>query len=119
MYCPFDMYKTMGGSMTEEQYRVYGFRAAREIDALTLGRAERPADHLYKELARANAAIAGILMSAGEARRRGAAGIASANTDGFSESYGAVDCKALRASTLAVLQECLGSDPEGLLYRGL
>lgn len=121
MYAGYTAYLNYGGTMSEEQYLVYGERAAGQIDRLTLGRAARYADVLTEELQSANAAMADLLLNADEARQRGALGVTAANTDGYSESYGAAtdNRKALRTAMMEVLQESLGADPYGLLYRGL
>ena len=39
MYAEYTAYLRYGGTMSEEQYLVYGARAAGQIDRLTLGRA--------------------------------------------------------------------------------
>lgn len=50
MYCSYGEYLLLGGRMTEEQFAVYGPRAAARIDAMTMGRAERHAEALAKEM---------------------------------------------------------------------
>lgn len=121
MYAEYTAYLRYGGTMSEEQYLVYGARAASQIDRLTLGRAARYAAVLSAELQYANAAMADLLRNADEARQRGTLGVTAANTDGYSESYGtaADGRKALQSAMLEVMQDCLGADPYGLLYRGL
>ena len=40
LYCDYDTYSAMGGTMSAEQYGLWGPRASRKIDELTLGRAD-------------------------------------------------------------------------------
>lgn len=42
LYCDYDTYSAMGGTMSAEQYGLWGPRASRKIDELTLGRARGP-----------------------------------------------------------------------------
>ena len=120
MYCLFDYYRATGGSMTDEQFAVYGPRAARRIDDLTQGRAARFADAMADELAQANAAMADLLLAASE-RCGAAAGLTGFSNDGYSEQY--ADAKtarrALNAALTDALREALGSDPCGLLWQGV
>ena len=37
LYCDYDTYSAMGGTMSAEQYGLWGPRASRKIDELTLG----------------------------------------------------------------------------------
>ena len=50
LYCDYDTYSAMGGTMSAEQYGLWGPRASRKIDELTLGRAEGHAADLKTEL---------------------------------------------------------------------
>lgn len=119
MYCTFDRYKALGGGMSEEQYGVYGPRAARRIDDLTQGRAARFADTLAAELAQANADMADLLAASGHCGA--AAGLTGFSNDGYSEQY--ADAKtarrALNAALADALREALGADPCGLLWQGV
>lgn len=125
LYCDYTRYLTAGGAMTNEQYAVYGARAGRMIDRLTLGRAARALeahpDELAVPLADAAAQIADVLVQNAEAVRTVAAGLTSANTDGYSESYASGASAALYASVICrqILADALGSDPYGLLYAGV
>lgn len=125
LYCDYTRYLTAGGTMTKEQYTVYGARAGRMIDRLTLGRAARALqahpDELAGPLADAAAQIADVLVQNAEAVRTVAAGLTSANTDGYSESYASGASAALYASVICrqILADALGSDPYGLLYAGV
>ena len=121
MYCTFDRYKALGGGMSEEQYGVYGPRAARRIDALTQGRAARFADAMADELAQANAAMADLLLAAGEGRRACAVGLSGFSNDGYSEQYtdAGTARRALNAALYDALREALGADHCGLLWQGV
>ena len=125
LYCDYTRYLTAGGTMTNEQYAVYGARAGRMIDRLTLGRAARALeahpDELAGPLADAAAQIADVLLQNAGAVRAAAAGLASANTDGYAESYASGASAALYASVACrkILADALGADPYGLLYAGV
>lgn len=120
MYCSYDSYKELGGTMRVEQYVAYGPRAARRIDDLTQGRAARFADTLAAELAQANADMADLLLAASE-RCGASAGLTGFSNDGYSEQY--ADAKtarrALNAALTDALREALGADPCGLLWQGV
>lgn len=121
MYCSYGEYLFLGGRMTEEQFAVYGPRAAARIDAMTMGRAAKHSEELKTELSDANAAMADLLLSASGAAQAAASGLASASNDGYSESYrtaGEARC-ALDAALLDALRDALGPDPYNLLWRGL
>lgn len=121
LYCDYDTYSTMGGAMSAEQYGVWGPRASRKIDELTLGRAEGHAADLETELAEACGQMADAMLQQSKARSRSAGGVlTAASNDGYSESYAAVETSG-RASARAlydILSDSLGADPYGLLYRG-
>ena len=53
LYCDYDTYSAMGGTMSAEQYGLWGPRASRKIDELTLGRAEGHAADLKTDTAKA------------------------------------------------------------------
>lgn len=125
LYCSYPDYTVYGGSMPDAQYELYGQRASRYIDKLTLGRAEaaleaHPED-LKIPLADACAQIADLLLQGKKARAAAAEGISSANTDGYSESYtGAAGADlSLSKACRSVLADALGADPYGLLYAGV
>lgn len=120
-----DYHSKYGGLMLEQNYNVFGQRAAAVIDRLTLGRAARALeDHpdLQGALETASFQIADILYNQYQALKRAAKGIAgAATTDGYSEQY--LDIQA--ASTAAgnacfdALRDALGADVYGLLYQGV
>ncbi len=119
MYCDYDEYRALGGQMSAEQYAVWGRRASRKIDALTLGRADARAKDLHDDLADACAQIADLLLRAQQTLLNACGGaIASVTTDGYSESY-AQDASARRTEQACaqLLANALGDDPYGLLQR--
>ena len=91
LYCDYDTYAAMGGAMSAEQYGVWGPRASRKIDELTLGRAEGHAADLKTELEDACSQMADAMLQQSNARSRSAGGLlTAASNDGYSESYAAV-----------------------------
>lgn len=121
MYCDYETYRAMGGHMTQAQFDLYGQRAAGRIDALTLGRAELYVAKLKDELARANAAMADLLLAAETSSQAAACGLTAANTDGYSESYADAHTarRGLDAALRTALRDALGADPYGLLWQGV
>ena len=121
MYCSYGEYLLLGGRMTEEQFAVYGPRAAARIDTMTMGRAARHAEDLKAELSDANAAMADLLLSASGAAQAAASGLASASNDGYSESYRAAAeaRRGLDRAMLDALRNALGADPHNLLWQGV
>lgn len=121
MYCTYETYQAMGGRMTENEFAIYAPRAAGRLDAMTLGRAAAHAADLPQELARANAAMADLLLAADASMQAAACGLTSANTDGYSESYADAHTarRGLDAALRTALQDALGADPYGLLWQGV
>ena len=99
LYCDYDTYTAMGGAMSAEQYGVWGPRASRKIDELTLGRAEGHAADLKTELEDACSQMADAMLQ---------------------QSYAAVGAagRAAAGALYDILSDSLGTDPYGLLYRG-
>ena len=120
LYCSYNQYRDLGGQMTAEEYDVWGPMAAGRIDALTLGRAGTHQDRLEQELALANALMADRMQAADTAAQTGL-GLASANNDGYIESYRAgSDLRRDQTGALTdILRDTLGADPYGLLWRGV
>ena len=121
LYCDYDTYAAMGGAMSAEQYGVWGPRASRKIDELTLGRAEGHAADLKTELEDACSQMADAMLQQSNARSRSAGGLlTAASNDGYSESYAAVGAagRAAAGALYDILSDSLGTDPYGLLYRG-
>lgn len=122
MYCTYEQYQAHGGALTEPQFDLLCPRASREIDRLTLGRAAKYQDKLTDELADACTQIIDLLPAWEDAlSSSGVGAIASATNDGISITYGAVqESNRQRAMQVySALQSALGSDPYGLLYRGV
>ena len=86
LYCDYDTYSAMGGTMSAEQYGLWGPRASRKIGELTLGRAEGHAADLETELADACAQMADAMQRLAAAKVA-APGLSSVNVDGYTESY--------------------------------
>lgn len=121
MYCTYEQYLELGGSMMEHEFSIWGPRASRKIDQLTMGRAKRHKDDLPEELADACAQIADLLKRGADYSKSKEARLASANTDGYIESYiSAADAEAnTQRDIYAALADALGNDPYNLLYQGV
>lgn len=120
LYCDYATYSAAGGSMSAEQYSVWGPRASRKIDELTLGRAEGHAADLKTELADACGQMADAMKAQAYARTA-SAGLAGVNVDGYSESYIAPAdlTRAAKRTLYGILSDALGTDGYGLLYAGV
>ena len=121
LYCTYDEYLAAGGTVPEAAFGVLCSRASRLIDSATFGRAESHAagcEACREALADACAQIIGLLAAASAA---GAVpGAASVSNDGYSVSFSANSSlsAAVRFEAWHVLENALGNDPNGLLYRG-
>lgn len=124
-YCDYPAYQALGGAMPEQDFALWSVRASRKIDRLTLGRAARHADVLAGELACACAQMADAMRQRSQVLEASCGGaLASANNDGYSESYaaGLADARqtaAFDARLRGILADCLGDDPYNLLYQGV
>lgn len=122
LYCTYDQYAAAGGTVPEAAFGVLCSRASRMIDAATFGRAESHAagcEACRAALADACAQIVGLLAAASAA---GAVpGAASISNDGYSVTFGsnASVTAAARQEAYEIIRTALGSDPHGLLYRGI
>ncbi len=121
VYCDYTTYQAAGGTMSEDQFRIWAKRASRLIDRLTYGRASRHAEVLSSELADACAQISDILLEQGDAEKAAVRGVSSASNDGYSESYFETGTVAKSSSRTCrrILEDTLGSDPYNLLYAGV
>ena len=122
MYCTYEQYQARGGTLPETQFDIWFPRASREIDRLTLGRAAKYQDKLTDELADACTQIIDLLHAWEDAlSSSGGGAVAAATNDGISVTYGAMqESNRQRAMQVySALQSALGSDPYGLLYRGV
>lgn len=122
LYCTYDQYAAAGGTVPETAFGVLCSRASRMIDAATFGRAERHAagcESCRDALADACGQIIGLLAAASAVGT--APGAASVSNDGYSVTFGsnASLSVAVRFEAWHVLENALGADPHGLLYRGL
>ena len=120
LYCDYDTYAAMGGAMSAEQYGVWGPRASRKIDELTLGSAEGHAADLKTELEDACSQMADAMLRLAAAKIA-APGLSSVNVDGYIESYmNPTELARTAGHTLySILSDALGPDRYGLLYRGM
>lgn len=122
LYCTYDQYTAAGGTVPETAFGVLCSRASRMIDAATFGRAEHHAagcEACREALADACAQIVGLLAAASAA---GAVpGAQSVSNDGYAVTFAASTSlsAAVRFEAWHVLEAALGSDPHGLLYRGI
>lgn len=122
VYCTYEQYEDLSGTLEEDAFAVWAGRASRVIDRLTLGRAERHAKQLPDELADACARIADLLAGQAQAAASSKGGaLASFNNDGYSESYSSAVLSggSRDAQARALLADSLGEDRYGLLWRGL
>lgn len=122
LYCTYDQYAAAGGTVPEAAFGVLCSRASRLIEAATFGRAERHAagcESCRDALADACGQIIGLLAAASAVST--APGAASVSNDGYSVTFGsnASVSAAVRQEAAEVIRTALGSDPHGLLYRGL
>lgn len=121
LYCTYDEYQAAGGMVPEVAFGVLCSRASRLIDSATFGRAESHAavcEDCRQMLADACAQI--VDLFAAQAAVSAAPGAASASNDGYSVSFSANSSlsAAVRTEAWQVLENALGADPHGLLYRG-
>lgn len=126
MYLSYEDYRgKFGGLMLEENYNVFGQRAANVIDRLTLGRAAHALEahpDLQSALESASFQIADVLYDQYQALKRAVRGIAGASTtDGYSEQYLDVQAASNAAGNacFSILRDALGADVYGLLYQGV
>ena len=122
LYCTYDQYAAAGGTVPETAFGVLCSRASRLIEAATFGRAERHAagcESCRDALADACGQIIGLLAAASAVGT--APGAASVSNDGYSVTFAANASlsAAVRFEAWHVLQNALGADPHGLLYRGI
>lgn len=124
IYCDYDDFMTLypETELEPDVYDSLALRASRLIDRETLGRAEGFAAQCKEELAGACARLALLLQRQDALSQKAQGGaITSASTDGYSESFATpheLD-KAFRQEVTLILQEALGHDPHGLLFRWL
>lgn len=120
LYCDYAGYIAAGGTMSAEQYSLWGPRASRKIDELTLARAEGHAADLETELADACAQMADAMQRLATARMD-VPGLSSVNVDGYIESYinPAELERAAERTLYGILSDALGTDRYGLLYAGV
>ena len=121
LYCTYDQYTAAGGTVPETAFGVLCSRASRMIDAATFGRAEHHAagcEACREALADACGQIISLL--AAQAAVGAVPGAASVSNDGYSVSFSANSSlsAAVRFEAWHVLENALGADPHGLLYRG-
>ena len=122
LYCTYDQYAAAGGTVPEAAFGVLCSRASRLIDSATFGRAEAHAaecEDCRQMLADACAQIINLLAVASAVST--APGAASVSNDGYSVTFGsnASVSASVRQEAAEVIRTALGSDPHGLLYRGL
>lgn len=122
LYCTYDEYLAAGGTVPEAVFGVLCSRASRLIDSATFGRAETHAagyEDCRQMLADACAQI--VDLFAAQAAVGAVPGAASVSNDGYSVTFGsnASVSASVRQEAAEVIRTALGSDPHGLLYRGL
>lgn len=121
LYCTYGEYQAAGGAVPETAFGVLCSRASRLIDSATFGRAEPHAaecEDCRQMLADACAQI--VDLFAAQAAVGAVPGTASASNDGYSVSFSANSSlsAAVRTEAWHALENALGADPHGLLYRG-
>lgn len=124
LYCTYEQYQKVGGTLDEAAFTPLCFRASKLIDRATFGRAEahtKGCADCAEALAMACASIVQSLERAEAARAATgyAPGVTSVNNDGFAVTFsdGALAEKQATEAH-SILSGCLGHDPHGLLYRG-
>ena len=122
LYCTYDEYQAAGGTVPEAAFLVLCSRASRLIDSATFGKAEPHAavcESCRQMLADACAQIVDLL--AAQLAVGAAPGAQSVSNDGYSVTFGsnASVTAAARREAYEILRTALGSDPHGLLYRGI
>lgn len=120
-YCTYPEYQAAGGTVSELAFGVLCSRASRLIDSATFGRAEAHAagcEDCRQMLADACAQIVDLFTA--QAAVGAVPGAASVSNDGWSVSFSANSSlsAAVRTEAWHVLENALGADPHGLLYRG-
>ena len=121
MYADYAYYKsTYGGTMSEDDFALCAEEASRRMDALTFSRAADAPSVMQEPLRRCccEAADAQLcLVQAASATQGGL--LASASTDGYSESYAYAD--AMRRAQADVQCICTRwlTRPVNLMYRGV
>ena len=125
MYCnekDFQRFaQAFGCSMSWDDYAaIWGQRAARKIDELTLGRAAGHREDLAAELAEAECSIA-LILREHDTALADMVMLSSASNDGTAEHYRPYkELHETRAHRIRqALTTALGSDPYGLLYQGV
>lgn len=121
-YCTYSEYQAAGGTVSEQVFGVLCSRASRLIDSATFGMAESHAavcESCRQMLADACAQIVDLL--AAQLAVGTAPGAASVSNDGYSVTFAsnASLSAVVRFEAWHVLENALGSDPHGLLYRGI
>lgn len=121
LYCSYEDYAARGGLQTAEDYAVWGLRASRKIDALTMGRAAQYAEPLADELAEACARMADAMRQQEAGQELAMSAYTSESNDGYSISLRAPGelSRCGQARLYGILSDVLGIDPYGLLYRGV
>lgn len=121
-YCTYPEYQTAGGTVSEQAFGVLCSRASRLIDSATFGKAAAHAaacEDCRQMLADACAQIVDLL--AAQLAVGAVPGAQSVSNDGYSVTFAsnASLSAAVRFEAWHVLENALGSDPHGLLYRGI
>lgn len=122
LYCTYDQYTAAGGTVPESAFGVLCSRASRLIDSATFGRAEGHAagcEACREALADACAQIVDLLVA--QLAVGAAPGAQSVSNDGYAVTFAANTSlsAAVRFEAWYLLEAALGSDPHGLLYRGI
>lgn len=122
LYCTYREYSDTGGTVPEQAFALLCSRASRLIDSATFGRAEAHAagcESCRQMLADACCQIIDLL--AAQAAVGAAPGAQSVSNDGYAVTFAsnASLSAAVRFEAWHVLENALGADPHGLLYRGL
>ena len=121
-YCTYPEYQAAGGTVSELAFGVLCSRASRLIDSATFGKAGPHAavcESCRQMLADACAQIVDLLVA--QLAVGAAPGAQSVSNDGYAVTFAANTSlsAAVRFEAWHVLEVALGSDPHGLLYRGI
>lgn len=120
LYCTYEQYQAVGGTLDEDSFAPLCRQASRLIDQLTFGRAE-PHVRGCAACGDSLAEACGQIIRALEAAQQSGAvpGAVSVNNDGYAVTFASgTPAGRLTAEAYGILLCCLGADPHNLLYRG-
>lgn len=109
MYLTYAEYMSYGGNLSEADFRLAELKARKRIDLLTASRVERMA-HIPSDVKLCMMSLINTETALGLEAQATNPTVTSFNTDGYSESYGAVP------KTTAEIETTLSTIVRGMLY---